>query len=108
MKTKLMKEGYTSLSIAIKDLQEEGYNVDFNLVEEGIESKSKKKTWAAGKLDVVKFYRFEGATNPSDNSILYVIETEDGEKGLLVDNYDASATQVSKEMLEKLKIHHNE
>ena len=86
----------------------DSYNVDFNLVEEGIESKSKKKTWAAGKLDVVKFYRFEGATNPSDNSILYVIETEDGEKGLLVDNYDASATQVSKEMLEKLKIHHNE
>ena len=95
-----MKKGYTSLSIAIKDLQENGYTEDFNLVEEGIESKSLKKKWDAGNLDVVKFYRFEGMTNPGDNTILYVIKTTDGKKGLLVDSYGADSGPVSPEMIE--------
>lgn len=101
-----MKEGYTSLSQAIKDLEADGYTTDFNLVEDGLHSKSLKKKWKVDHLDVVKTYRFEGISNPSDNSILYVIETEDGKKGLLVDNYDANASYVSPEMLDKLKITH--
>ena len=45
-----MKEGYTSLSTAIEDLQNDGYTVDFNLVEDGIEAKSLKKQWKAKLL----------------------------------------------------------
>ncbi|MCT8340849.1 phosphoribosylpyrophosphate synthetase [Flavobacteriaceae bacterium TK19130] len=102
-----MKNSYSSLSVAIKDLQENGYKEDFNLVEEGIESKNLKKEWKAGQLDVKKYYRFEGMTNPGDNSILYVIETDDGTKGLLVDNYGAGEQNISPEMIQKLKIHHD-
>ena len=98
---------YISLSEAIKDLQDEGYTEDFNLHDEGMESKKLKTIWKAEELDVVKYYRFEGMTNPGDNSILYVIETKDGKKGLLVDNYGASASNVSKEMIEKLRITHS-
>ena len=94
--------------MAIEDLQEQGYTEDFNLVEDGIESKGLKKKWKAGDCDVVKYYRFEGMTNPGDNSILYVIETTDNRKGLLVDNYSAAGTYVSEEMREKLRITHNE
>ena len=71
-----MKKSYSSLSVAIQDLQKEGYTEDFNLVEEGIESKNLKKKWKAGELDVVKYYRFEGMTDPGDNTILYLIETK--------------------------------
>ncbi|MBT0609043.1 phosphoribosylpyrophosphate synthetase [Aequorivita echinoideorum] len=103
-----MKKSYSSLSVAIEDLQKDGYTEDFNLVEEGIESKNLKREWKAGELDVVKFYRFEGMTDPGDNTILYLIETEDGEKGLLVDVYGADTGNISPEMIEKLKIHHDE
>ena len=99
-----MKEGYTSLSTAIEDLQNDGYTVDFNLVEDGIEAKSLKKQWKAGDLNVIKHYRFEGMTNPSDNSILYAIETNDNQKGLLVDNYGARDSMISKDMLDKLNV----
>ncbi|WP_203296643.1 phosphoribosylpyrophosphate synthetase [Luteirhabdus pelagi] len=102
-----MKNSYSSLSVAIKDLQENGYEEDFNLVEEGIESKNLKKEWKAGQLDVKKYYRFEGMTNPGDNSILYVIETDDGTQGLLVDNYGAGEQNISPDMIQKLKIHHD-
>ncbi len=103
-----MENSYISLSEAIKGLQEEGYTEDFNLHDEGMESKKHKKVWKACDLEVVKYYRFEGMSNPDDNSILYVIETSDGKKGLLVDNYGASASNVSPEMIEKLRITHKE
>jgi len=104
----IMKESYSSLSVAIADLQKSGYETDFNLIEEGIKSKSLKKEWKAGELNVIKYYRFEGMTNPGDNTILYVIETTDGKKGLLVDAYGADCGPVSQEMIKKLNIQRNE
>ena len=56
----------------------------------------------------MKFYRFEGMTNPGDNTILYLITTSDGKKGLLVDNYGADSGPVSAEMIKKLRIDHDE
>lgn len=103
-----MKKSYSSLSVAIQDLQKEGYTEDFNLVEEGIESKNLKKKWKVGELDVVKYYRFEGMTDPGDNTILYLIETKGGIKGLLVDAYGADQSVVSSEMIQKLRITHDE
>lgn len=99
-----MKESYTSLSVAIADLQTKGFTEDFNLIAEGIESKSLKKQWNAGDLEVVKFYRFEGMSNPGDNTILYLIETNDDRKGLLVDVYGADVGEISPEMIKKLSI----
>jgi hypothetical protein len=55
---------------------------------------------------VVRYYRFEGMTDPADNTVLYVIETSSGEKGLLVDAYGVYAGNVPKEMVEKLQISH--
>lgn len=103
-----MKNSYVSLSVAIQDLQKNGWTEDFNLVAEGLESKSLKKKWKAGDLDVVKFYRFEGMTNPGDNTILYLIKTNDGAKGLLVDAYGAYQDEISPEMIKKLSIRHDE
>lgn len=101
-----MKNTYPSLSVAIEDLQEKGYDTDFNLVDDGIQSKHLKKTWRASQIEVENAFRFEGMTNPDDNSVLYVINTEDGAKGLLVDAYGAYSGQISQEMIEKLRITH--
>ncbi|MDO6470511.1 phosphoribosylpyrophosphate synthetase [Maribacter sp. 1_MG-2023] len=98
-----MENSYISLFIAIKALQEEAYPEDFNLCDAGVENKSKKNTHNATQLEVVKFYRFEGMSNPDDNTILYVIETSTGEKGLLVDGYGMYAGNVPKDLIEKLK-----
>lgn len=99
-----MNNSYTSLSDAITNLQEEGFTEDFNLCEAGVENKHKKQIHAAADLNVIKYYRFEGMSNPDDNTVLYVIETGTGEKGLLVDAYGAYSGNVPKEMIDKLKI----
>lgn len=98
-----MKKGYDTLSLAIEDLQKEGYTVNFDLVEDGVHSKDLKKKWKAGAIEVEKFYRFEGMSSAGDNSILYVLKCETGEKGLLVNAYGADQ-YISPEMIEKLKM----
>ena len=102
-----MEKGYSSLSVAIQDLQKKGFTEDFNLVADGIESKSLKKEWKAGDLEVIKFYRFEGMSDPGDNTILYLIETLDGRRGLLVDVYGAEVGDISSDMIKKLSLRHD-
>ncbi|MGB5944338.1 MAG: phosphoribosylpyrophosphate synthetase [Leeuwenhoekiella sp.] len=101
-----MKNTYSSLSKAVEDLKDKGYDVDLNLVDDGIESKELKKNWTAKEIEVDHTFRFEGMTNPGDNSVLYAIETQDGHKGLLVDAYGAYSGQISQEMIQKLKVEH--
>lgn len=102
-----MKKSYNTLSEAINDLQKKGYAIDFNLTDDQLESKALKQKWGADELTVVEFYRFEGESNPSDNSILYLIETKDGKKGMLVDSYGAQRSAISSEMIQKLKMDTN-
>jgi hypothetical protein len=96
---------YGTLSQAINKLKlEEGYEFDFNLLDDKIEIKSEKETYQINEFKVDKVLRFEGASNPDDNAILYAITTENGKKGVLVDGYGISSGQVSKEMMDKLDL----
>jgi len=64
-----------------------GYTEDFKAGERGLLSLHNERLYDVNDVNVVNFYRFEGASDPADNSILYVIETNDGTKGTLVDAY---------------------
>jgi L-asparaginase/Glu-tRNA(Gln) amidotransferase subunit D len=99
---------YGTLSQAIYKLKlEEGYEHDFNLLDEEIELKAKDETFGVEDFDVDKVLRFEGMSNPDDNAILYAITTSKGYKGVLVDGYGVSSGQVSKEMTKKLDLKDN-
>lgn len=106
-KIKMMNKSYNTLSEAINESQKKGYDIDFNLAENLLESKELKQKWRPEELTVVKFYRFEGESNPADNSILYLIETKDGKRGTLVDSYGAQRSTISSEMIRKLKMDTN-
>ena len=54
---------------------------------------------------VVESYRFEGMSDPEDNSVVYAIESLDGTfKGVLVSGYGAYADGASMELIRKLEI----
>ena len=96
---------YGTLSQARNKLKlEEGYEHDFNLLDEKIELKAQKEHFNTEEFDVDKVLRFEGMSNPDDNAILYAITTHNGRKGVLVDGYGISGGQVSKAMLDKLDL----
>ena len=98
------KNTYQTLSQAIEDLQQKGYIENLNYCDAGLENKGKACVYPADEIHVRAFYRFEGQTNPADNTILYAIFTSDGHKGLLVDAYGAYAGNIPYEIVQKLKM----
>jgi hypothetical protein len=81
------KKDMSTMTSCTNHLLQEGYSENFMPKHEGIEAPSNGKVYIPADVKIVSFYRFEGESDPADNSILYAIETNDGLKGLLVDAY---------------------
>lgn len=76
----------------------EGYTIDFNL--ESVIALS------PDDFEIDSVYRFEGATNPDDQSILYAISATKSEiKGTLVNGYGISSVGETDELISQLKTH---
>ncbi|MGD1842712.1 MAG: hypothetical protein ACFB0B_17720 [Thermonemataceae bacterium] len=75
-----------SLSQVMNQLKEEGYEASFDY-KEGKLVDQHGQSYQANELIITQTHRFEGFSNPSDNTILYVLEAEDGNKGLYVASY---------------------
>ncbi len=98
---------YDTLSEALDMWKKEGFEYDFNLKEDRLECKKLGKDYQAKDFNIVKVARFEGMSNPDDNSVLYAIETDDGTKGTLTDAYSTYSQAISPEMAKKLSRHSN-
>ena len=82
------KEDLTTLTACLKMLDGKGYTVQFQAVEGNkIKSLATERVYAPEDVKIVNFYRFEGESNPDDNSILYAIEANGEEHGTLIDSY---------------------
>jgi hypothetical protein len=82
-----------SLSSCVNKLKDDGYKEDFQVTKKGLATFNEEKSYQPEDVRIENFYRFEGESDPGDNTILYVIETNDGTKGTLVDGYGAYASQ---------------
>ena len=75
------------MASCVNKLVLDGYTESFKVTEDGLYSQGKDKHYNADEVRIINFFRFEGASDPADNSILYAIETNDGTKGTLTDAY---------------------
>jgi hypothetical protein len=91
-----------SLSTCLNRMITEGYTEDFKVTDQGLEALEKHNNYKPEQIQIVNFFRFEGESDPDDNAILYVIETNDGTKGTLIDAYgvynDAKVTRFMKDV----------
>ena len=77
----------TTLSVRMNQLRKEGYTLDFSIKDDAIINERSQKSIELETIVIDKFFRFEGNSNPSDNSILYAISINTKEKGVIVDTY---------------------
>ncbi|MBV9986524.1 MAG: phosphoribosylpyrophosphate synthetase [Chitinophagaceae bacterium] len=97
---------YDTLLDALEGLRSRGFATDFNLAFDNIQCRSTGTCLKADEFEIVEHYRFEGATNPSDSSIVYAIESKDGKmKGVLVSAYGMYSEAASDELISKLRVH---
>jgi len=70
-----------------------GYVDNFKMTKQGLCSAQKDKTYNPSEVTIKDFFRFEGESDPADNAIMYLIETNDGQKGILIDAYGTYADE---------------
>ena len=77
---------------AIHRLERSGYTADF-VVECGdtLRVSGTNRRYAAAAAHIRDFYRFEGASDPDDMSVIYAVETDDGTRGMLIDAFGTYA-----------------
>lgn len=98
---------YQTLSEAINDLVLEGYTCNFNINSNRIEDASNNIALHPDDFEIDEIFRFDGMTNPEDESILYAISSKKYQvKGLLVNAYGMYADHDSAELAAKLQAHH--
>jgi hypothetical protein len=82
-----------TLSECIDKAATHGYVEQFSVDENGLRNFDGSKHYLPDDVKITNFYRFEGNSDPEDNSILYMLATNDGTKGLLVDAYGVYSDQ---------------
>ena len=97
---------YDTLVAALEDIRKRGFTVDFKLHYEEIFCHGTQGLYDPSRLEIVEIHRFEGMSSTDDNSILYLIETDDGMKGALVDAYGVYGDALSPEMLDKMRVNY--
>lgn len=103
-KTKL-KESYGTLSETLNGLFDLGYTRDFNIHEECLICHQTNTILHPDDFQIDKVYRFEGASNPEDQSILYAISSPKYKiMGTLVNGYGIAFDEETSKLIEKLRI----
>lgn len=101
-----MKESYGTLSETMDGLKKEGYTMDFNIHDECVVCYQNNTKLSPDDFEIDKVYRFEGESNPDDESVLYALSSPKfGVKGLLVNGYGISADEASSAVIAKLQRH---
>ena len=84
-------ESYTTMTEAIEGLKNRGFSANFEFIDKKLQAMESGHRFVADELTIMEHHRFEGITNPADESIVYAIESKDGTRGILVDAYGTYA-----------------
>tara|TARA_R110002049_G_scaffold245100_1_gene419018 strand:+ start:102682 stop:103065 length:384 start_codon:yes stop_codon:yes gene_type:complete len=75
----------------IEKYQDKGYTANFYFKSGKLVASESKVEFSPKEVYITGEHRYEGMSNPSDLSILYVLKTENGEKGTFLQAYGPNA-----------------
>jgi hypothetical protein len=96
---------YDTITEALAGLKQRGFALDFNLAENCLICQGNR--FDVNDFEISEWYRFEGDTDPSDEAVVYAVESNNGVKGVLVTGYGISAEGMSAELAQKLRLDRN-
>ena len=88
---------YSTVLNALKELNEKGFILDFNLYENEIINHPKN-------YKITAIYRYDGENNPDEEATVYGIESVFGEKGVFVAGGSANSNSVAAKVLNHVRI----
>ena len=97
---------YSTLSEAVNDLQVRGYTDELSLADNCVICDGKRTELHPEDFHIDEFHRFEGNSDPEDQSIVYAISSKHHDvKGILVNAYGMDASPMTQNMVAKLATH---
>lgn len=97
---------YDTVTETVNDLSKRGYTYNFNLGDDCIECKTHNVSLKPDEFQIDEIYRFEGDTDPADETIVYAISSIKRKlKGVLVNAFGVYSDSASNELVAKLKAH---
>lgn len=75
---------YATVIEALKLLKEKGFEYDYNINEQEIIDNP-------SNFEIEHIYRYEGNSNPDDESMVYGIRSKSGKKGVFVAGFSANS-----------------
>jgi hypothetical protein len=99
-------ESYDTVVAALNGLKKRGFTTDFNIGFDKLMCNETKVCLNPDEFEITEVYRFEGETNPSDEAVVYAVESKSkGMKGVLVNAYGVYSDPISDTMIKKLSMH---
>jgi hypothetical protein len=99
-------ENYETVVAALNGLKAKGYTLDFNIAFDNISCAQNGTCLNPSEFEITEVHRFEGATDPDDQDVVYAVESKDGSlKGTLTSAYGMYADTLSNDMVRKLTMH---
>ena len=91
-------ENMKTLSQVMAILAKRGVTKEFRMNDKNeMKLDGSEKNYHSEELEVAKTYRFEGDSNPGDNTVLIVLKCKDGTVGYIIDNYGAESNYSGEE-----------
>lgn len=97
-----------TLSTCMASILKLGYEENFKVKNGKLYAPSAEKAYHPASTHIDNFYRFEGASDPADNAVLYAITTDDGTKGMLLDAYGTYADEAVNKFIKDVQDIHKE
>jgi len=88
---------YDSVAKALDELNENGFNYDFNQHEDDIIKNP-------SNYEIKHIYRYEGESNPDDEAIVFGIQSKSGKKGVYVAGFAANSISEGAQILLDISI----
>lgn len=99
-------DNYDTVTGALTGLRAKGYTMDFNIAFDKLICRENNFCLNPHEFEITEVHRFEGATDPGDEDVVYAVESKDGKiKGVLTSAYGMYADTINTDMLKKLSMH---
>ncbi|MCL6261755.1 hypothetical protein M3O96_21870 [Aquiflexum sp. TKW24L] len=83
----------TTYSQVLNLLPEKGYGNELKISSDGGRFDGSETVFGPEELKITKVYRFEGESDPGDMAVIYLFESESGEKGYTLNAYGPYSDQ---------------
>ena len=91
-------ENMKTLSQVMAILAKRGITKEFRMNDKNeMKLDNSEKNYLSEDLEIAKTYRFEGDSNPADNTVLIALKAKDGNVGYIIDSYGADSNYSGEE-----------